>query len=72
VLEGGAGIVISTQGVTTQLRTLLPVLREQPILSKELGRRARERVLERYTLQANIDALEQLYCNLIPKMPIAA
>ena len=26
VLEGGAGIVISTQGVTTQLRTLLPVL----------------------------------------------
>ena len=72
VLEGGAGIVISTQGVTTQLRTLLPVLREQPILSKELGRRARERVLERYTLQANIDALEQLYCNLIPKMPLAA
>ena len=72
VLEGGAGIVISTQGVTTQLRTLLPVLREQPILSKELGRRARERVLERYTLQANIDALEQLYCNLIPNMPLAA
>lgn len=72
VLEGGAGIVISTQGVTTQLRTLLPVLREQPILSKELGRRARERVLERYTLQANIDALEQLYCNLIPKLPLAA
>lgn len=72
VLEGGAGIVISTQGVTTQLRTLLPVLREQPILSKELGRRARERVLERYTLQANINALEKLYCNLIPKMPLAA
>ena len=72
VLEGGAGIVISTQGVTTQLRTLLPVLREQPILSKELGKRARERVLERYTLQANIDALEQLYCNLIPNMPLAA
>ena len=72
VLEGGAGIVISTQGVTTQLRTLLPVLREQPILSKELGKRARERVLERYTLQANIDALEQLYSNLIPNMPLAA
>lgn len=72
VLEGGAGIVISTQGVTTQLRTLLPVLREQPILSKELGKRARERVLERYTLQANINALEKLYCNLIPKMPLAA
>ena len=72
VLEGGAGIVISTQGVTTQLRTLLPVLREQPILSRELGRRARERVLERYTLKGNIDALEQLYTDLISPIPLAA
>ena len=39
-LEGGAGIVLSTQGVTTQLRTLLPVLRDQPVLTAELGRRA--------------------------------
>ena len=72
VLEGGAGIVISTQGVTTQLRKLLPVLREQPILSRELGRRARERVLERYTLKGNIDALEQLYTDLISPIPLAA
>ena len=72
VLEGGAGIVISTQGVTTQLRTLLPVLQEQPILSRELGRRARERVLERYTLKGNIDALEQLYTDLISPIPLAA
>ena len=72
VLEGGAGIVISTQGVTTKLRTLLPVLREQPILSRELGRRARERVLERYTLKGNIDALEQLYTDLISPIPLAA
>jgi hypothetical protein len=64
--------VISTQGVTTQLRTLLPVLREQPILSRELGRRARERVLERYTLKGNIDALEQLYTDLISPIPLAA
>jgi glycosyltransferase involved in cell wall biosynthesis len=72
VLEGGAGIVISTQGVTTQLRTLLPVLRDQPVLSAELGRRARERVLERYTLQRNIDALEALYGHLAPSGPLAA
>ncbi len=71
VLEGGAGIVISTQGVTTQLRTLLPVLRDQPVLSSELGRRARERVLERYTLTGNIDALERLYEELSPR-PVAA
>ncbi|WP_216901058.1 glycosyltransferase family 4 protein [Synechococcus sp. CCY 9618] len=71
VLEGGAGIVISTQGVTTQLRTLLPVLRDQPVLTAELGRRARERALERYTLTGNIDALERLYEELCPQ-PVAA
>jgi glycosyltransferase involved in cell wall biosynthesis len=71
VLEGGAGIVIRTQGVTTQLRTLLPVLRDQPVLTAELGRRARERVLERYTLTRNIDALERLYQGLI-RTPMAA
>ena len=58
MLDGGAGIILSTQGVTTQLRTLLPVLRDQPVLTAELGRRARGRVLERYTLTRNIDALE--------------
>ena len=70
VLEGGAGIVISTQGVTTQLRTLLPVLRDQPVLTAELGRRARQRALERYTLTGNIDALERLYSELCPQ-PVA-
>jgi glycosyltransferase involved in cell wall biosynthesis len=67
VLAGGAGIVISTQGVTTQLRTLLPVLRDQPVLSSELGRRARLRALERYSLSTNIDALERLYTTLLPR-----
>ena len=71
VLEGGAGIVISTQGVTTQLRTLLPVLREQPVLTAELGRRARARVIERYTLTRNIDALEKLYTDLT-RAPVVA
>ena len=72
VLEGGAGIVISTQGVTTQLRTLLPVLRDQPVLSAELGRRARQRALERYTLERNIDQLERLYAQLVPQGSVAA
>ena len=70
VLEGGAGIVLSTQGVTTQLRTLLPVLRDQPVLTTELGRRARSRVLERYTLTRNIDALEKLYSELLDSSSI--
>ena len=72
VLDGGAGIVISTQGVTTQLRTLLPVLRDQPVLTAELGRRARQRALERYTLSRNIDQLEQLYAELVPQGSLAA
>jgi glycosyltransferase involved in cell wall biosynthesis len=71
VLAGGAGIVISTQGVTTQLRTLLPVLRDQPVLTAELGRRARERVMERYTLEGNIERLERLYGDLV-RQPLAA
>ncbi len=72
VLKDGAGIVLSTQGVTTQLRTLLPVLKEQPILTSELGKRARCRVLERYTLTRNIDALEVLYGDLLGVEPLAA
>ena len=72
VLGGGAGIVLSTQGVATQLRTLLPVLRDQPVLTAELGRRARQRALERYTLSRNIDAIEQLYGTLLASRPLAA
>ena len=72
VLNNGAGIVMSTQGVTTQLRTLLPVLRDQPVLTAELGRHARQRVHERYTLSRNIDAIEQLYVNLLRSGSLAA
>ena len=71
-LNGGAGIVLSTQGVTTQLRTLLPVLRDQPVLTAELGRRARQRALERYTINRNIDAIEQLYSSLLSQRTMAA
>ncbi len=61
VLETGAGAVINTQGVTTQLKTLLPLFRDQPELTKLLGKKARQRVLDRYTLAGNIKKLEQLY-----------
>ncbi len=65
VLENGAGIILNTEGVTSQLRTLLPVLHDQPVLTKELGRRARLRVERKYTLQQNIDSLETLYTNVL-------
>ena len=65
VLKDGAGITLSTESVTSQLKTLLPVLREHQFLTSELGRRARVRVLEQYTLKNNIDSLECLYKKLL-------
>jgi hypothetical protein len=41
------------------------------VLTAELGRRARARVIERYTLTRNIDALENLYTELI-QAPLVA
>ena len=64
VLEAGAGIILNTQKVFSQLQTLFPLLREQPEIMQLLGNKARSRVLERYTLSQNITQLEQLYQTL--------
>ncbi|MBD2579394.1 glycosyltransferase family 4 protein [Oscillatoria sp. FACHB-1406] len=64
-IEDGAGIVLDTQGVATQLKTLLPVLRDQPEFTAILGRKARQRALERYTLSRNISRVEALYAETI-------
>ncbi|HSM80029.1 MAG TPA: glycosyltransferase family 4 protein [Nodosilinea sp.] len=61
VLANGAGIVLDTQRVSSQLQTILPILRDHPEITQMLGRKARERVIQRYTLKDNISALEQLY-----------
>ncbi|MEN9218746.1 MAG: glycosyltransferase family 4 protein, partial [Gloeomargarita sp. DG_2_bins_126] len=65
VLEQGAGIVLSSRGVATQLHTLLPMLAEQPEFRRILGTKARQRVLERYTLNRNLDRLEELYAEVV-------
>jgi glycosyltransferase involved in cell wall biosynthesis len=65
VLEQGAGVVINTQGVVGQLRTLLPVFRDQSELTTLLGKKARARTLERYTLKDNITKLEELYTQVL-------
>lgn len=65
VLEGGAGVVLNTQRVSTQLQTLLPLFQDHPELSMMLGLKARQRVLERYTLSRNITQLENLYQDLL-------
>jgi glycosyltransferase involved in cell wall biosynthesis len=64
VLEDGAGVVLNTQGVTAQLKILLPLFRNHPEMTQLLGNKARQRVLERYTLRQNITKLEHLYLEL--------
>jgi glycosyltransferase involved in cell wall biosynthesis len=61
VLEDGAGIILSTQDVSSQLKILLPIMRDHPEMTEILGQKARKRVLERYTLSQNISHLERLY-----------
>lgn len=67
VLEEGAGIVLNMQRVTSELKTLLPVLRDQAEFTNLLGQKARSRVLERYTLRDNITRLEMLYAEVLGK-----
>ena len=64
VLDKGAGIVISTDNVAAQLKTIIPILLEHPSFTKDLGAKARERVLERYTITKNINSLEKVYMKL--------
>ena len=65
VLDNGAGIVISTENVVTQLKTIIPILVDHPSFTKALGEKGRARVIERYTIQKNIEALEKLYLDSI-------
>lgn len=65
VLEKGAGIILNTHNVTNQLQTLFPVFRDHPEFNILLGQKARQRVLERYTLSRNITQLEMLYVEVL-------
>ncbi|HIK44467.1 MAG TPA: glycosyltransferase family 4 protein [Leptolyngbyaceae cyanobacterium M65_K2018_010] len=64
VLANGAGIVLDTQRVSAQLQTILPIFRDHPEITQLLGRKARERVEQRYTLSANLSQLEGLYAEV--------
>lgn len=65
VLEQEAGVILKTQGVATQLKILLPQLRDHAGWTTLLGDKARQRVEERYTLSANISRLEALYTEVV-------
>lgn len=72
VLNNGAGIVLNPQRVRSELQTLLPLFAHQPELCSLLGQKSRQRVLDRYSLKANIDELEKFYAQMskMPKVPL--
>lgn len=69
-LEEGAGIVLNTQRVRSQLQTLLPLFCDHPELAMLLGQKARQRAMERYTLSQNITELEKLYSEVLQKQRV--
>ncbi|MDJ0731912.1 MAG: glycosyltransferase family 4 protein [Crocosphaera sp.] len=72
VLEDGAGVVLNTQGVTTQLKTLLPLFRDHREITQLLGQKARQRVLDKYSLTENISQVEKVYEEVLgrPNFPM--
>jgi glycosyltransferase involved in cell wall biosynthesis len=60
----GAGIVLDPGALEEQLRLALRELIEMPWLSSPLGEAARQRVLERFSLERNLDALIDIYREL--------
>jgi glycosyltransferase involved in cell wall biosynthesis len=57
----GAGIVLDPRHVEAELRAAIRWLLDVPEVCDLLGRRARERAVERFTVAANLDRLLQLY-----------
>lgn len=71
VLANGGGIILDSRKVTSQLCTLLPMLAAHPEISEILGRKARQRVLEKYTLRSNILQLEGLYNQVLAQQKVS-
>jgi glycosyltransferase involved in cell wall biosynthesis len=67
-----AGILLDPKDLDGQLRLALRTLLDFPDFRAELARRARARVLERYSLSDNLDRLLALYRELRPARGTAA
>lgn len=61
----GAGIVLDPRRLDDQLRLAIRQLIEMPWLTPPLGEAARRRVVERYSLERNVDALVDIYRELV-------
>jgi glycosyltransferase involved in cell wall biosynthesis len=57
----GAGVVLDPTHLESELRATIRLLVETPALCELLGRMARARAIERYSLSSNLDALLRLY-----------
>jgi len=68
----GAGLLLDTKDLEGQLRLALRTLLEYPEFRANLGRQARLRAVERYSLRDNLDRLLALYQELRPLAGIAA
>jgi len=66
----GAGLVVDPRHLAIELGMAFRELIELPFLSLELGRLARQRVLDRYSLDRNLEALAQLYEELVTESPV--
>lgn len=62
----GAGILVDPKELDGQLRLALRTLLDYPDFRGELGRRARIRAVERYSLTDNLDRLLRVYQELRP------
>lgn len=60
-----AGIVLEPAELEAELGAAIRMLTEMPWLCAELGRRARARAVERFSLDANLDRLLELYGELV-------
>jgi glycosyltransferase involved in cell wall biosynthesis len=63
----GVGITLDPRSLDAELRLAVRLLAWTPRLGRELGALARQRAVERYSLSSNLDALLELYRELVPE-----
>lgn len=63
----GAGIVLDPRHLEAELRAALRLLVEVPGVSDLLGRQARQRAVERYSLATNLDRLLEIYREVVAR-----
>jgi glycosyltransferase involved in cell wall biosynthesis len=66
----GAGIVLDPDHLEDELRGALRLLIDVPEVARSLGRLARQRAVERFSLRQNLDGLLELYRALVKRYPI--